>query len=303
MQLLVVCELGFLERCSGVGISECLYVCRLRVDNNIRFDLADNHSRIHRYRQRDGELCSNNQSRRLPYRKSEYQWVKFRDHANGRGLLLHNKSVERQRWFERLVGKFSNHGESGFLPIARGHFERKLGIRIRVRQRRFLVCKRKFEYADSHRGLYRRSAECASDPKRNRRNVDHVAEPYLAQFRDRWFFGDQRSNNYRDIFGIGPRLDRLLQSTVHRGFTRIGNRQRNFSSDGERWTKRNYFRDEEIHDLWNPTIEAPEGTILGEILAQIREARDFYRDAYFSDQQKPAREQGLLLQAGPPRGS
>ena len=71
----------------------------------------------------------------------------------------------------------------------------------------------------------------------------------------------------------------------------------------ERWTKRNYFRDEEIHDLWNPTIEAPEGTILGEILAQIREARDFYRDAYFSDQQKPAREQGLLLQAGPPRGS
>lgn len=49
----------------------------------------------------------------------------------------------------------------------------------------------------------------------------------------------------------------------------------------ERWTKRNYFRDEDAHDLWNPTAEAPAGTILGEILAQIREAREFYRDAYF----------------------
>lgn len=49
----------------------------------------------------------------------------------------------------------------------------------------------------------------------------------------------------------------------------------------ERWTKRNYFRDDQMHELWNPTATAAEGTILGEILKQISEAREFYRDAYF----------------------
>jgi len=49
----------------------------------------------------------------------------------------------------------------------------------------------------------------------------------------------------------------------------------------ERWTKRNYFRDDQMHELWNPTAHAAEGTILGEILKQISEAREFYRDAYF----------------------
>lgn len=50
----------------------------------------------------------------------------------------------------------------------------------------------------------------------------------------------------------------------------------------ERWTKRSYFKDEQMSELWNPTLVAPRATILGEILAQIREAREFYRDAYFA---------------------
>jgi hypothetical protein len=50
----------------------------------------------------------------------------------------------------------------------------------------------------------------------------------------------------------------------------------------ERWTKRNYFRDDHMSDLWNPTARAEEGTILGEILAQIREAAEFYREPSFA---------------------
>ena len=46
----------------------------------------------------------------------------------------------------------------------------------------------------------------------------------------------------------------------------------------ERWTKRAYFRDEEVRDLWTPGADAGEGSILGELLAQIRAAGDFYRD-------------------------
>jgi hypothetical protein len=49
----------------------------------------------------------------------------------------------------------------------------------------------------------------------------------------------------------------------------------------ELWSKRNYYRDDQMNDLWNPRASAPVETILGEILAQITEAREFYRD-YFS---------------------
>ena len=49
----------------------------------------------------------------------------------------------------------------------------------------------------------------------------------------------------------------------------------------ERWNKRNYCTDQEAPGIWNPPDGAAQGTILGELLAQIREAREFYRDAYF----------------------
>ena len=46
----------------------------------------------------------------------------------------------------------------------------------------------------------------------------------------------------------------------------------------ERWTKRDYFRDDQVRDLWTPSADAAEGSILGELLAQIRAAGEFYRD-------------------------
>ena len=49
----------------------------------------------------------------------------------------------------------------------------------------------------------------------------------------------------------------------------------------ERWTKRNYFRDEQVHELWNPPADVQSGTIRGEVLTQIREANEFYGDAGF----------------------
>lgn len=48
----------------------------------------------------------------------------------------------------------------------------------------------------------------------------------------------------------------------------------------ERWTKRNYFTDEEVPAVWHPEVKAGKGTILSEVLSQIRQAGDFYRDPY-----------------------
>jgi hypothetical protein len=45
------------------------------------------------------------------------------------------------------------------------------------------------------------------------------------------------------------------------------------------WDKRNFFREEEMAKVWHPAISAERDTILGEILAQIAEARRFFAGA------------------------
>ena len=47
------------------------------------------------------------------------------------------------------------------------------------------------------------------------------------------------------------------------------------------WNKRHYITEEQARKVWNPPVKASKGTILGEILSQIEEARDFYRDLIF----------------------
>jgi hypothetical protein len=42
------------------------------------------------------------------------------------------------------------------------------------------------------------------------------------------------------------------------------------------WSKRHYFREEHAPKVWLPAAEAPAGTVLGEMLGQIREAEKFY---------------------------
>lgn len=55
----------------------------------------------------------------------------------------------------------------------------------------------------------------------------------------------------------------------------------------ERWNKRRYWTDEGASAVWQPPEDQPRGTILGELLAQIREAREFYRDVYFPGPGEP----------------
>ena len=42
------------------------------------------------------------------------------------------------------------------------------------------------------------------------------------------------------------------------------------------WNKRHYFREAQARNVWQPLVETPAGTILGEILKQIGEAEKFY---------------------------
>jgi len=49
----------------------------------------------------------------------------------------------------------------------------------------------------------------------------------------------------------------------------------------ERWNKRNYFTDEQVRSVWHPEANATDGTILSEVLSQLRQAGEFYRDPYF----------------------
>jgi hypothetical protein len=43
-----------------------------------------------------------------------------------------------------------------------------------------------------------------------------------------------------------------------------------------RWSKRHYFTEEQARNVWHPGVESTPGTVLGEILSQIREAESFY---------------------------
>ena len=45
----------------------------------------------------------------------------------------------------------------------------------------------------------------------------------------------------------------------------------------ERWSKHFFRSDERARGVWEPRVTAPRGTVLGEILSQLGEARDFYR--------------------------
>ena len=49
----------------------------------------------------------------------------------------------------------------------------------------------------------------------------------------------------------------------------------------ERWNKRNYFTDEQARAVWNPQAPAAGGTIISELLSQLRQAGEFYRNPYF----------------------
>ena len=49
----------------------------------------------------------------------------------------------------------------------------------------------------------------------------------------------------------------------------------------ETWEKREFADEEQAREVWFPKIKAKQGTILGEILCQVVEARNFYASGYF----------------------
>jgi hypothetical protein len=42
------------------------------------------------------------------------------------------------------------------------------------------------------------------------------------------------------------------------------------------WNKRDYWYGKDASKVWKPAIDAPRGTVLGEIISQIRDVNDFY---------------------------
>jgi hypothetical protein len=44
----------------------------------------------------------------------------------------------------------------------------------------------------------------------------------------------------------------------------------------EVWNKRHYFSSRTSSRVWHPTAKAPAGTVLGEIIDQLHEAREYY---------------------------
>lgn len=49
-----------------------------------------------------------------------------------------------------------------------------------------------------------------------------------------------------------------------------------YAYGNERWNKRDYWYARDAAKVWKPTLDAPRGTILAEIISQIRQANDFY---------------------------
>jgi len=54
-----------------------------------------------------------------------------------------------------------------------------------------------------------------------------------------------------------------------------------YSYPDESWNKRDYLTEEQARGVWRPALTPPGGTVMAEVVAQIREAREFYRDPFF----------------------
>ena len=58
---------------------------------------------------------------------------------------------------------------------------------------------------------------------------------------------------------------------------RVGRaRMVHYSYGDKTWNKRDYWYAKDASKVWKPAVDAPYGTILGEIISQIRNANDFY---------------------------
>jgi hypothetical protein len=75
--------------------------------------------------------------------------------------------------------------------------------------------------------------------------------------------------------GLQVTLTRLAQSNYWPD-ANVGADVVHYCYGDETWSKRHYFREDQVGNVWQPRVESPAGTILGEILSQLREAEKFY---------------------------
>lgn len=73
-----------------------------------------------------------------------------------------------------------------------------------------------------------------------------------------------------------------LVDTDERPKARVRRNMIHYCYGDETWEKRAFAEEEKAGEVWFPGIDARKGTILGEILSQIVEARKFYQSVYFA---------------------
>ena len=79
--------------------------------------------------------------------------------------------------------------------------------------------------------------------------------------------------------GLRPNVTRL-SITNHRPDDKINAPMIHYAYGDDRWNKRNYFSVEQVDDVWKDKVEVTEGTILSELLTQIKQAAVFYGDPF-----------------------
>ena len=80
---------------------------------------------------------------------------------------------------------------------------------------------------------------------------------------------------------LGFRVKRTnLVDTNLRQNARVAKKIIHYCYGDEQWEKR-WFFDEQASEVWHPQVSTRKGTILGELVTQLNEARDFYSNAYF----------------------
>jgi hypothetical protein len=80
--------------------------------------------------------------------------------------------------------------------------------------------------------------------------------------------------------GLGVTLNHAMQDN-YRPDAEVTAEIVHYPYGDDRWNKRHYLTAETAPLAWEPRAEAAPGTVLGEILEQIRAARQFYRDPFF----------------------
>jgi hypothetical protein len=87
--------------------------------------------------------------------------------------------------------------------------------------------------------------------------------------------------------GLSNDLTHMVQSNLEPGAP-AQRAMVHYCYGDEHWNKRHFVEEQDAAKVWQPAISAEAGTVLGEMLAQIKEAASFYEDPY---RQAPASDQ------------